>query len=47
MLHVSVRVRAMVRVRVRVIVRVRVRAEWAAEESPKHPMAAYVRLYFK
>ena len=30
-----------VRVGVRVRARVRVRAEWATEELPKHPMAAY------
>ena len=34
----------MVMVMVRVMVRVRVRAEWATEESPKHPMAAYVQV---
>ena len=41
--------RARVRIRVSVSIRVRVgvRAEWATEESPKHPMAAYVRVYFK
>ena len=40
-----VRVRFTVRVSVRV--RVRIIAEWETKESPKHPMAAYVRVYFK
>ena len=37
----------MVSIRIRVRVRIRVRADWAAEELPKHAMAAYVRVYFK
>ena len=49
MLDVSVRVSARVTVQIRfkVRVRIRVRAERATEVSPKHPMVAYVRVYFK
>ena len=40
---VRIRVRARVRFRDRISIRVRarVRAEWATEELPKHPIAAY------
>ena len=36
-----------VSVRFRIRVRIRIRAECATEESSKHPMTAYVRVYFK
>ena len=49
--RVMIRVRAKVRVRVSVRVMARVkfkaRTEWATDESPKHPMAAYVWVNFK
>ena len=48
---IRVRVKCMVMVRIRVMVRVSIRvwvkAEWATEESPKHPMATHVWVYFK
>ena len=49
MVRIMVKVRARVRVMVsvRVKVRPRVRAEWANEESPKHPMTIYAWIYFK
>ena len=39
---IRVSVRVSVRVNVSARIRVRVRAEWVTEESPKHPMAAYI-----
>ena len=42
-----VRIMVSVRVKFTARVRVRVRAEWATEESPKHRVTAYVRVYFK
>ena len=41
-IRVRIRVRVSVRINVRARVRVSVRAEWVTEESPKHPMAAYI-----
>ena len=45
--RVRFRFKVSFRVSVRARVTVGVRAKWATEESPKHPMAAYVWVYFK
>ena len=51
MIRNRIRVKVMVmvrnRVRVKVEIRVRIMAEWATKDSSKHPMVAYVWVYFK